>query len=537
MILSVLDKLPSIAIPPIPGYRIDVSRWRMTPFAHQIEGVRFLLKNRYAMLGDDVGLGKGKQTVDTAFILREQREISRVIVITPATVRGVWFDQDLGTLAEHGWLDVPFQISEFHQKIRLWKSDPSAPKESLFRWIVTNYDYLRDPARLKFLMQFCGPGTMLVLDESWKVKNWTAKQTKACWHLRNHCGRIVLLNGTPIADSPFDMFSQGQLMSPSILRCPSKFQFRSRYAIVRAEHGFPKIVGWQNLEDLQQRFAPYVLRREKQNCSDLPPELPSTHLIVPLSEATWKLYKKMRDDLVVWLENASVSMASQAAVKTLRLAQITSGFLGGVEDSGIDVTDLTNLPEWFEGAKDVTGAGPKLREIGREKFEFFMQWFDDRLEEDPHFKLLTWSYFRPEIDRMLREMREMPKYRHVEFNAIVGGQKISEREAAIRLLTPKTMPEGPAVVFGQVQVSSGITLVGAHVYARLSRDWSMLNHKQSAGRVHRYGQTKPVTPFDLVAVGPAGQKTIDIKQIQALQKKIDVATFTTSAWVQWVKEE
>src|SRR5690606_13571541 len=116
--------------------------------------------------------------------------------------------------------------------------------------------------------------TMLVLDESSAVKSHRAQQTKACLQLRRRCGRVLLLNGTPIANSPGDMFSQGEMMSKNVLSCASWIHYRARYAVMKKvmiRGALQDVIGgWQNLEDLQQRFAPYVIRRLKKDCLDLP---------------------------------------------------------------------------------------------------------------------------------------------------------------------------------------------------------------------------------------------------------------------------
>jgi hypothetical protein len=69
-----------------------------------------------------------------------------------------------------------------------------------------------------------------------------------------------------------------------------------------------------------------------------------------MSNDEWKIYKDMRDDMVSWL-GSSVSTASQAIVKSLRLAQICSGYLGGLEE--LDIEEEADL-------LDADGHDPRL---------------------------------------------------------------------------------------------------------------------------------------------------------------------------------
>jgi hypothetical protein len=57
----------------------------------------------------------------------------------------------------------------------------------------------------------------------------------------------------------------------------------------------------------------------------------------------------MRDDMVHWLESGDVAVSDTAAVRVMRLAQVTSGILGGVEDgrmgdSNLELLESLGLP-------------------------------------------------------------------------------------------------------------------------------------------------------------------------------------------------
>ena len=498
-----------------------LSNSKIKPYDHQVVGVNALVSSPYFALFDEMGAGKTKQTIDAAQVLFHTGVIDRVVVICPAPVRAVWFDQELGELKKHLWDTTPAVISQYHQKIKGWMS---GPKETRYlHWMITNYDYIRDLERLQELGDFCNNRTLLVLDESSAVKNSKAKQTKACLYLRKKSGRVVLLNGTPIANNPGDLFAQGFIMHPSILDCKNFFQFRARYGIKGGYLG-KQIVKWINLNDLQNRFKPHVLRRLKIECIDLPPKLPATIMTKELTPKTWKLYKEMRDDLVAWLSESTVSTAPQAVVRALRLAQLTSGFIGGVDQA---------LPD-----SDTDFTGPTTQEVGSEKLEVFLEWLDEQLQASPNMKLLVWCRFRAELARLHRTVTQNSKYKQISVGTIWGGQKPYFREHALRLLDPRTMPEGPVIVMGTPSSGSmGLNLTGAHTVVYMSNDYSLKTRLQSEDRVHRPGQTQPVSYMDIVATGPQGQKTIDHSIMKILRGKAQLADWTTEAWINELMEE
>ena len=99
------------------------------------------------------------------------------------------------------------------------------------------------------------------------------------------------------------------------------------------------------------------------------PMLPPITVEARLSDSNWKLYRSMRDDMVTWL-GKEVSVSRQAIVKMLRLCQITSGFLGGLEEMNEEDVALPfggddnpepctePMPQWLRAATGVKDEEP-----------------------------------------------------------------------------------------------------------------------------------------------------------------------------------
>jgi hypothetical protein len=531
---------------------------RIPPYKHQIVGVREIVSKPYFFLTDEMGAGKTKQTIDAACMLFMMEKIDRVLVIAPASIRPVWFNQEFGELKQHLWNNIPSSVTEFHRKVKVWRHGPDAPYR--FRWVITNYDFIRRGfegkgkkrraiGKLAEIEKFCTPKTLLVLDESSAVAHNTSLQTKACYHLRQRCGRVLLLNGTPIGQSPADLYAQGNILSPSILNCRSFTRFRARYAIMGGFENH-QIVGWVEgaIEDLQRRFAPYVIRRLKKDCIDLPEKLPPVVMPVTLTPTTWKAYKEMKNDLVAWLNENQVSTASVAITKVLRLAQITSGFVGGIEDAMIGQTEAGPAPEWLdfeqlgqdiqriERYKKDFPVRDGVAQIGTEKLEHFLEWFEARLTENPKFKSVYWCRFLPEVSQTLEAVKQ--KFPDVTVAALTGKNTRQEREYVLRLLDPRTSPDRPIFVAGTLGTGSmglNFTAADTNWYRSLPRSRRVL--EQSKDRTHRPGQINPVSYFYQVATGPNGQKTIDHMIVAHLQGLTNLADMTASAWVRALNEE
>lgn len=520
--------------------------------AHQLEGIDFVVERPACALFDEMGVGKTFQTIGAARRLFLDGKIDKVIVVSPAPVRGVWFDPDTGELAK--WHDLPLRVIEYHSKDRAWQRDTKGNK--FLTWVVTNFEYLR--ANTDNLLEFADERTFLVIDESSAIKNHKAKQTKAVKKVRGKCGRVLLLNGTPIANNPGDLYSQMDILSPVILRCTNWFQFRARYAYLGGYQG-KQVLGWYHpfkpgccdasadstvhvapgygIDELQQLIKPYVLRREKEDCLDLPPKLPPVTVEVKLTPKTWKVYKQLRYEFLTWLDEATSAQAAQAGVRAMRLAQITSGFLGGLEkddpcDCGIGElpSDATFADIQARGMCEKCGGTGIVttpiepQEVGTEKFDAVMSFLEQRFAEGE--KILIWCRFRWEVARFLDTLQGK-----VPVEVIWGDQKADDRQRALRLLHPKTAPPGAAAIVGTpASGSMGLNLTAAWSVVYVSNDYSLKTRLQSEDRVHRLGQTRPVSYFDFVATGPKGQRTSDHLVVKSLRAKKEIAKMTIDAW-------
>jgi SNF2 family DNA or RNA helicase len=494
----------------------------MPPTDHQLTAITKITAEPYVFLTDEMGMGKSKTIVDSASVLFSHGQIDKVIIVAPAQVKPVWLDDELGQLATHCWPTISNRIHHFHSRRQSWHTGADAP--SHLEWIVTNYEYIRRgfrarsrhiPEELEVLLDHCTDRTLLVLDESSAVKTGRAYQTRAAMQLRRKCGRVVLMTGTPIAHSPMDLLSQSNILHPSILSdipgtATNIIQFRSRYCNMGGFQG-KQILSFRNLEDLQNRLKPHTLRRLKKDCLDLPAKLDPVTITTTLSKETWKTYKDMRDHMIVELEG-SVSVAQQAVTKLIRLSQITSGMIGGIE-----------------GSEDI-------KELSREKIDTLVAWVTEQLEIDPNFKLVVWTQFRADVERVRDALAALPH--ELEIGTLWGGGKATERQHALRLLHPQTAPEGAAAVIGTPGAGAlGITLAAAATVVYLNNPHSLNIRVQSEDRNHRPGQTRPVSYFDMVATGPKGQRTIDHIVLKALRQKRDLADWTAAAWLDELKKQ
>jgi len=537
-----------------PGDIITVpSKYSINPktrsFAHQVVGTQALIDHPYFALFDECGAGKSKQVIDAACYLAERGDIDTVVVVCPASVRSVWCDAEIGEIKKHSW--YPSRVGEWHiKKSEMWRTDQTKSDWHCLNWAITNYEFLRNGKHLEDMIAILQDySVFLVLDESSYIKSRTAAQTKAVLKLRQHCSRVVCLNGTPIVNNPLDLFSQMKVLSSDILG-ENFWQFRAHYCeMVPMKFGkgprFSKIVSYKNLDELQKKIAPYCLRRLKADCLDLPSKL-YTQREVALTPESWKRYQELKKKAVIALGNDQVRLEPNAAVRIMRLAQLTSGHLGTTND--LAYRPINAIGNSLDGETNYFER--EDQNLSSEKLDWCVQYLT---QECTASHVIVWTRWRRERERLVKELKYSIAVgcRIGNVSEIYGGQSKTEREEAIKYfsgratpmkeLSPgvfvsgKALPPMPSdkacILVAQPHAGGfGLNLQVASEEWFLSNDWSYGVRLQAEDRAHRPGQTKSVLIGDVLATGPVGQRTIDHIILKALRDKADLAAMTTAAW-------
>ena len=480
-------------------------------YAHQSEGIDFLYKRPGAMLCMEMGLGKTRTALLAAKKLFDAKRIDRVLVLYPAAVAFSW-RTELDALEEQVKF-LPCGYAPADQSIHL-----STPRRNDLEGLPVlgiSYSLLPQKRHVEALSYWCAAGkTILICDESSFLKNRTAKQTKGAAKIAERCQYRWLLTGTPIANGPLDLYGQSLVMSNGkgpLKSFSSFYSFRARYAVLKqmnmGQVRFQQVVGYQNIPELTKRFAPYVLRRTKEECLDLPAKTYTTRE-VQLASETWQVYQELKRDALLALGDGDVRPEPNAAVRLLRLCQLTSGHVGAscASDEG-----------------ELEGLAGLVRDVSSEK----LSWLVEQLTEgelSTQNAVIIWCRWRRERERLFA----MLAGKNIERYSIFGGQQTNNRNCELGGFSSSHKRR---VLLAQPHAGGyGLNLTAASTAVYLSNDFSYTTRIQSEDRCHRIGQHHPVTYVDVVAVGPKGQRTVDAYILDALRAKKDIATLTCAAW-------
>lgn len=254
---------------------------------YQKTGIKFLLSRNRVLLADDMGLGK---TVEVAGALNELKP-KKVLIIGLAPIKINWMRE----LTE--WLNFDFEC-QIVNKVK----DIIDKKAQI---IIINYDLIIYPEIFKQLksMEF----DVLVLDEAHNLSNMEAKRTKRVLNnegIVRNAKRVFALTGTPVRNRPKDFYVLLKVLAPECIHPFLAYEeYAKRYCGgYRDSYGVLQDKGASNIEELNERIQPFMLRRTKEEVlKELPPviekniPLEMTPEIIEVLEAEENLYEDINE--------------------------------------------------------------------------------------------------------------------------------------------------------------------------------------------------------------------------------------------------
>ena len=330
--------------------------------------------------------------------------------------------------------------------------------------------------------------SMLIIDESTTIKNPQAKRTKHILSLSKEATYRRILTGSPVTQSPMDLWSQMDFLDPEILDQTSFYAFRTRYAVMISStaaggtHKYQKIVKFKNLKELGEKVAPHSYRILKKDCLDLPDKVFQKR-IVELTDEQTKAYEMMRRNAIAILNGEAMS-APNVLTQLIRLHQIVCGHMKTDEGNMIElksnrINELMNILDETSG------------------------------------KVIIWANYINDIKAIEKEIQK--EYGFDSCCTYFGETKTEDRQICIN----KFQDPNSSIRFfiGNTQTGGyGITLTEASTVIYYSNNYDLEKRMQSEDRAHRIGQKNKVNYIDLVA-----PKTVDEKIIKALRNKVNIA--------------
>ncbi len=240
---------------------LDFSLLKGTLFPYQQEGVAFATFRDGAVIADEMGLGKTIQAIATAVMKKKLFGFKKTLIICPASLKEQWKQE----------------IEKFsHEKAVVSEGLPEQ-RASLYRnsdayFIIANYEtVLRDWREMNRMET-----DFIILDEAQKIKNFSTITAQSIKLLEKK--HALVITGTPIENRLIDLYSIIQFIDPQFLAPLWEFSYQHCHF---DENKADKITGYYNLQQLNERLKPILIRREKRKVLKELPQV--TEITVPIA--------------------------------------------------------------------------------------------------------------------------------------------------------------------------------------------------------------------------------------------------------------
>lgn len=414
-----------------------------------------------------------------------QGQVSKWVIICPSVAKSVWAEELLNTL------NVPFELEtiegaaeERKAMLKGWKNTAG-----VLSILIINPEATW---RLKKLLYKSNPDKV-TLDESHRIKNHAAKQSKTIQVLGKRASYRTILTGT-FMSTPTDCFSQFKFLDPTIFGerwKRSKFGgpdgFLDRYV---ATYGFgghkPKT--FKNLDEMATKISSVTYQLTRADAGGFPQEQYQT-VRFSLTGTARRHYDNMWKNLktvVLSSKGNQKVVAPIVLTQVLRLQQITGGFLP-VPDP--DENQVENVPLGSDRIKALRGI----------------------VEEYPtDYPLVIFCKFRYEVQAITALMEQLKR----SSATIVGGMKPADRD-----INKQNFQKGRVdTIVAQVRAGGiSIDLSRSDTGIFYSSTSSYIDYEQAKARIiARTGGS--VSLLSLAAEG-----TVDEDIIRSVQENRDIS--------------
>jgi SNF2 family DNA or RNA helicase len=459
--------------------------FKLQPYAHQLKELERSKDKEYWAYLMEMGTGKTKLTIDGIQYLYDAGLINRVLILAPAGVYRNWTGVEIPKhMIESEFVGYTYR-SAYMRAAERERLDDVVNNYDL-SIVATNIETLSSAKGFEWCEWFVRGGrTMVIIDESSCIKNTSAARTKNAIKLGRLAKYRRVLTGTPVTQSPLDIFGQGEFLKPGVFGFSSFFKFKMFYAMyVTISYGsrsFPKLTGYRNLNELMNTVSKFASVLTKKDCLDLPEKVYVQREVL-LTPEQIELYETLRTTHVHEIEDASISIANALKLMT-KFHQIVCGHVK-YDDGQVKRVPNNRITALIEAIEECAG------------------------------KVIIFANFVEDILMIAEALKD--EHGEHSYVTYAGETDTQTREAnAARF---RTDPNCRFFVASQRVAGFGLTLVEASTTIYYSNSFSLEHRLQSEDRNHRIGQKNNVTYIDLVA-----DCKIDKRITDALRSKKEVA--------------
>ncbi len=461
---------------------ISLDAISVTPFPYQLETAKVALRRfrGRGFLCDEVGLGK---TIEAGLVLKEyimRGLVRKVLILTPPALVAQWRDE-MG--------------SKFHLDF-MTHEDPRFKELGTEAWVAFERVIASLPtARSKQHRSVIKAihYDMVIVDEAHRLKN----RATLSWKFVNALQKkyILFLTATPVQNKLDELYNMITILKPGQLKTSRAFK---RQFVVRGDPRLPK-----NRGRLRELLADVMVRNTRSQVSvKLPPRRAHT-IRLKLTPPERELYEAVSafvraehpfvdsgrrrglNRFVLQILQAEIGSSPFAVLPTLRRMADNRANTAAHRDR------LKRLAEQAEGITTSAKAEALLKILAA-------------LSD----KVMVFTHFRATQDYLVQLLTEAG-YSLAVYH---GGLSTPRKDQCIR-----DFEQEKQVLVCTEAAGEGRNLQFCNTMINYDLPWNPMRIEQRVGRIHRIGQERPVTIYNLSAEG-----TIEEHILRILDSKINM---------------
>lgn len=424
---------------------------KMEAYPYQLDTLKAICDLPHAAIFHEQGLGKTKIAIDLALYWLECDIVDTIFIITKKALVQNWLNE----FETHSHVK-PRVLSDNKQANNFAFNAPVLIYILNYEVISSNYEII------KLFLKTCRVGA--ILDESQKIKNPDTKLTSNFLDIADNFPRKIIMTGTPVANRPFDIWSQIKFLDDGKALGNSFVKFKE--ATDLPDNGANKEGQYAaGLASIMQKIKGFSIRETKDSSGlELPQKSIKTHH-VEMEPAQQKIYNNYQNELAHEFEQDGQLIHDEAESvlkRLLRLVQCASNPL------------LVDATYKFTPCKFT-------------KLEGLLASLN--LQEN---KVIIWSSFIENVNWLSKQLNIYKPVR------IHGSRSIDERNRAIEKF--KTDSSCRILIATPGAAKEGLTLTVANHAIFYDRSFSLDDYLQAQDRIHRISQTQECFVHNLIAV-------------------------------------
>lgn len=450
--------------------------YKLKPYKHQEEAIKFGLTHDKWLLLDDMGLGKTASIIHIAEELKYQGKIKHCLIICGiATLRGNW-KKEIKLHSNESFIVIGEKINK---KGTLTYSTIKDRINQMINnidefFIIVNIETLRDDDFVEAINYGSNDIDMIVVDEVHKCSNKQSQQGSNFLKLKGKYK--IAATGTLLTNAPVNAYLPLKWLDID----KSNLTIYKRQYCEFGGFGGHEIIGYKNLDILKEEIELNSLRRTKEEVLKDLPEKTIIREIITLSDEHRKFYQDVKHGVKEECNKINLNTSNLLSLVT-RLRQATAC----PQILTTNTIKSSKLERCIELTNDLISRGEKV---------------------------VIFSTFKESVKYLAELLKD---YKPL---ICTGDSKQQEIDEAVDIFQKD--PTKKLIIATHQKMGTGVTLNSASYMIFIDTPFTAAQFAQACDRIYRIGTKRPVFIYNLIC-----EDTIDERVAQIVDKKQAISDY------------